>query len=339
MADPRPTKKYPCSQAELYAICTIGWQSYQENLADFVAFSTKYDAQYATDALQAVEAAKQLPDFQARNEPAETSYREMVKTVDLCNRNWRKLRRHIANAFNNDIVKGKIEAAGEPHYKKSMNRNWAETELMLTSATTFMTDNATELTAGGMPAQFVTDFGNAKTTFLGHYAAFTDAGQDEVEGTDQKLNANNAIYATLTAMFDDGQVIYEDNPAKRERFIFTRVWELISSSGGSGSTPLPSDVIEIGFLVFDSMTELPIGAATIQVLGNATTEPVIAVTGQDGTATLKLTGLQPNQTVLLEIQITAPEFDAVNGQFEFMTGQRYSFEVPMIPLTALPPQP
>lgn len=75
----------------------------------------------------------------------------MATTVNNRNKNWRKLRRHIHNAFAKDVVKGKLEAAGEDHYKKSVNRNWAEAELMLTSATKFMVDNATELADGGMP--------------------------------------------------------------------------------------------------------------------------------------------------------------------------------------------
>ncbi len=331
MADQRPVKKYPCSQAELYAICTIGWQSYDENLADFSAFSTKYDAQFSIDAKAAIQSAKELPDFQARNEPSETSYKEMVKTVNLCNRNFRKLRNHIGNAFSKDVVKGKVEAAGEPHYKKSMNRNWAETELMLTSATTFITENNADLSAGGMPPQFVLDFDTAKNQFIGYYAAFTDAEQDELEGTDQKINANNAIWDTLTGMFDDGQVIYEDNPAKRERFIVSRVWNLISSSGNTGGANIPSDTIQIGLFAYDSITQLPIQNAYLRVLNAPDGQIYQAATNAEGILTLSVSGYVPGVPAMVQTEIIADGYITVQGESEFTPGQSYSFDVPLDP--------
>lgn len=327
MAQSRPTKKYPCSQAELYAICSIGWQSYDENLPDFSDFSSKYDAQFSINAKAAIESAKQLPDFQARNEPSETSYTEMVKTVNTCNRNFRKLRRHITNAFNKDVVKGKIEAAGEEHYKKSMNRNWAETELMLTSATTFITDNNAALTAGGMPAQFVTDFATARTAFFGYYGTFTDSEQDEVEGTDEKVIANNGIYDTLMGMFEDGQVIYEEDAAKRARFTFSRVWALISSTGGGGSSSVPADTIELGVYAYDSVTELPLVGAIVRVL-NGPLGVVEAVTGDDGIAVLTVSGYAPNATVMVDSEVEAEGYELISASVEMTAGNAYSFDAP-----------
>lgn len=336
MSYPRPVRKYNCTQAELYAICIIGWKSYNDNLVDFSDFSTKYDAQFATDALQAVQSAKELPDFQARNEPSETSHIQLVSTVLICNRNWRKLRRHIVNAFAKDIVKGKIEAAGEEHYKKSIASSWAETELMLTSATTFITENATELTAGGMPAQFTTDFSTAKTNFLNLYGTFTGSEQDEVEGTDAKIIANNGIYDTLMVMFEDGQVIFEENPAKRERFIFTRVKDLISSSATSGTTPVSPNTIELAAYIFNAQTELPVQGATLVVLNSPSGQPVQATTDENGILKLTITGYQPDQVVTVQTQVTATNFETIEAEAQLGTGQLYSFEIPMDPT---PPQP
>lgn len=330
MANSRPTKKYDCSQGELYAIATIGWQSYDENLADFTAFSTKYDAQYGIDAMQAVESAKQLPDFQERNEPSETAHVELTDANQTCNLNWRILRRHINNAFPENVVKGKLESAGEEHYKKSLARNWSETELMLTSATNFINNNNAELTAGGMPAQFVTDFADAKTAFLGFYGTFTDAEQDELEGTDEKILANNAVYDTLMDMFQDGQVIYEENAAKRARFIFARVKDLITSSGG-GSSTVPANTIEIGAYVFDSQTLLPIAGATLRVI-NGPEGIVEGVTDNEGITAVKVSGYPANATVMVESEVQAAGYDLVMGTAEMTAGNLYSVEVPMDPV-------
>ena len=83
MSNSRPKPKYNCTQAELYAICTIMWQSYAENQPDFEAFKTIYTGQYGIDALQEVEDAKNLPDFQARNQHTETAYINMVEVQEV----------------------------------------------------------------------------------------------------------------------------------------------------------------------------------------------------------------------------------------------------------------
>ncbi len=57
MPEPRPQAIYTCSQSELYAICTIGWNSYSENQPDFEIFKTIYTAAFGSDALLEVQAA------------------------------------------------------------------------------------------------------------------------------------------------------------------------------------------------------------------------------------------------------------------------------------------
>jgi len=179
MAAPRPTRKYNCTQAKLYAICTIMWQSYAENQADFEAFKTIYTAQFGIDALAEVEAAKNLPDFQARNQSTETAHINMQDTAKLCLKAWRSLRSYIKSSFPENLQKPEIEAAGEEHYMKALNNNWSETELMLTSAINYIGNNTAQLTTGGMPAAFPTTVGNLNTEFMGYYNTFTDSGQDE----------------------------------------------------------------------------------------------------------------------------------------------------------------
>lgn len=258
MITPRPNRKYNCTQAELYAICTIGWKSYAENQPDFELFNTTYTPAFGTDAIAAVESAKALPDYQASNEATETAYIQMTTTADELNQKWRMLRSYIKASYPTEVQKPKLEAAGEEHYNRSVSRNWGETELMCTSAIAFITANSAELTTGGMPAAFPTDFSDQHATFTTQYSTFTDSGQDEHEGTDAKINANNDIYDALQRMFEDGQVIYEKDPSKRERFIFARVKELITSKPGGGS----EETTTIRGTVIDNGTENPVSGAT-----------------------------------------------------------------------------
>ena len=332
MATPRPNRKYNCTQAELYAICTIGWQSYQENLPGFEGFSTLYTATTATDALAAIESAKNLPDFQARNEATETAYIQMGQTAEQCLTKWRSLRSYIKASFPQELHKPKIESAGEDHYNKALSRNWGETQLMLTSALSFITDNTAELTAGGMPATFQTDLVTLQTDFTGYYSTFTDSGQDEHEGTDAKVIANNAIYETLQRMFEDGQIIYEKDAAKRDRFIFQRVKEMITSSPSGGTEPTPPDAVIITGTVTDISNGSPIQGATVSILSPADPEPPTTITAANGTYSFEFTDVPDEGTLTATMEVTAIDYETASQPIEVTSGNTYTFDFTLNPI-------
>lgn len=333
MATQRPKRRYNCTQAELYAICTIGWQSYQENLTDFENFSTLYTAATATNAFAAIESAKVLPDFQARNEATETAYIQMGLTAEQCLTKWRTLRSYIKAAFPPELHKPKIEAAGEDHYNKATARNWGETQLMLTSALSFITDNTAELTAGGMPATFQTDVETLQTEFTTHYNKFTDSGQDEHEGTDAKIIANNAIYDTLQRMFEDGQIIYEKDPAKRDRFIFQRVKDMITTPPGGGTDPGNSSDIKVGGTIVDANTLLPIPNASVVLTFPSFPDPLITQTDSEGKYIIEVNGVPNGETFSASMEASAPNYELNQTPVELTADQSYTIDFSLNPIS------
>lgn len=232
MADPRPVRKYNCTQDELYAICAIGWNSYAENQADFLALNTTYTVALGTAALAAVQAAKDLPGEQARGEAPESARIALKEAADIGLHQWRILRSHISKAFPGALFKPKVEAAGGDKYDLAMANNWESVDALLNAGLLFLTDNTAALTAAGMPPAFVADYTTARANFAAVYTAFKTAEQSTEEGTDEKIIANNDLYDDLLSMFDDGQLIYEKNASKRDRFILAKVKSLVTPGGG-----------------------------------------------------------------------------------------------------------
>jgi hypothetical protein len=70
-----PSSIYNCSQQNLYAIVWLAWANYSDNQADFEG---KYTADYATDAVAAIVAAKALPTKQGRNAVPEAIRQQLV---------------------------------------------------------------------------------------------------------------------------------------------------------------------------------------------------------------------------------------------------------------------
>lgn len=331
MGTSRPIAKYHCTQAELYAICNIGWQSYTENQPNFETFKTTYTPAFGIAMVAAVESAKNLPDFQSRNQETETAYILMGQTTTRALTKWRALRSYIKSAFAPELQKPNIEAAGEEHYTKASTRNWSETELMFTSAINYITDNTAILTAAGMPPTFQTDFADLHTQFTSYYNTFTDSGQDEHEGTDAKVNANNAIYDNLQKMFEDGQIIYENNQAKRERFIFARVKELITNTSPNPHS-VPPTVIELGAYIYDTETGEPINGAQLTVFNAPGGVTISALSNSEGYLALTLTGYQAYQSVFMEGEISANGYEIQSGESEVTAGNFYSIEVGLQPV-------
>ena len=332
MPESRPINNYPCSQADLYAVCSIGWNSYGENQADFEAFNTLYTSAYGTDAIAEIEAALNLPGFQERDEAQETLHIEMTKVHSIAITKWKSLRSYIKHSYPSDLQKPKIESAGYDHYSKAANKNWAETQLLLNAGQHFIDNNTADLTTGGMPATFATEYADTTSDFLGLYGKFTDAEQDSQEATDKKINANNAIYSKLIAMFEDAQIVFENIPSKRERFVFQLVYAMITRPTG-GDSITNTQVLILG-KVTDSETGNPISEASVNTTPNGSATTFSAVTDEGGNYELLVKDLVANTEGTLIINADALDYEPTVLPFDYKTGNKHEVNPELIPEVA-----
>jgi len=244
---PRPKAEYSCTQQELYQVCFLIWDSYLENVADFTNENTTYTTAFGQAQRAAVLAAKQMPDFQQRDEASETFGILLKDAADECIIKWQSLEGYIKKSFPKNLQKPKLEAAGASHYDKAADGNWEEVSALMESGKKFIADNNAKLITGGMPSGFPAVFNTARTDFENVYTQFKDAQQDAEELRDAKINANNDLHRAISSLDEDGQKIYRKNGAKRERFTFSTVLELVSGAGASTKTVLiaPASVVTV----------------------------------------------------------------------------------------------
>ncbi len=330
MPTPKPERKYNSTQAELYSICDIGWTSFEENLADFTAAKTFYDAAFLTARRGEVQAAKLLPDEQARGAVPESFNVQMQQAANAALLKWKFLRSHIGDAFTGDLTKPNVEAAGSAYYDTASTGNWEDLKAMLVAGQTFITENLGALTAAGMPAGFQLSYNNAMTAFTDLYDDFKDGEQDAGEGTDEKIIANNAIYDKMMKMFDDGQLIYDNNAAKRNRFIFAQVKSLVTPPGGGNGIPVTSLVIK-GKVTDDSSGT---GIVNAQVQVNDVADPAnVQVTNTNATGDyfFKFDGMTAGAAVSIHHRVTAAGFVTEDKNINMTVGQTHKVNVAMLP--------
>jgi hypothetical protein len=242
LSSDRPVAVYDCKQNELYSVALIIWKSFENYQTEFEAFNTLYTAAFGTAGKAAVVSAKQMPDEFQRSDGHKTLRINLKnKTVEVLIK-WQQLESFINNGFPEEEHDSKLLAAGHGYYRNASNDDWESADSLLTDATSFVTDHTTELTTGGMTATFTAELAAIKTDFETLHTDFTNEEQEAPEQTDAKLTANNLVYKSVVSMSEDGQKVLRNNPAAKQRFVFSHVLQLI------GGGPISDSA---GFIVED----------------------------------------------------------------------------------------
>lgn len=225
--------KYPCKQTELYAAVTSYIFSTNKYIARFAAHNTQYNAANMASLQIQLDSAMALPNFQQRNQPSETLRVQLEEQTDICLNRWRAMRTYVERAYEGEYLKPMLEAAGQSYLSKAINKNWEEVRELIESGSEFLAAHEAELAAVGMPPTFRTEYDVQFATFNGYFNLITGSVQDQHELTNEKLIANNALYDVVIGIGKDAAVIFHtpEEVAIRERFVFTKVLEVISGSG------------------------------------------------------------------------------------------------------------
>jgi hypothetical protein len=234
---------YRCTQQELYSVLTTIWTNYRDHQAELFAYKAKYTVALETTMKGMIQAAKAMPDEEMRNSESQELRVQCKHAADKCIVNWRKLRGYIQEAYGDEVVQSKLEAAGKNYYDAIGKYNWEQIDGMNTSAKAFMSANSGVLTGSGyMPAGFETDYVADSDAFDTLYDAFKYSRQT-TEETDAKILANNNIYAETMKMCEDAKMLYSGNEGVLKKFEFVTVKELVSPPGSASLKFMTEDFV------------------------------------------------------------------------------------------------
>lgn len=269
----RPKADYSCTQQELYTIAENGWTSYGEHLSVFAAKRSIYTAQKGTDALAALEAAVALPDEAARKALHVVLRIDLVALGGQCRIIWDELDSMIRDSFPDNQYETRRNEAGHGFYAAASNNDWEATKALMKNGADFIAQHGAVLagTEGGMLPEFPTDLGTVQAAFKAKYLEFKQAEELTKTLTDEKIEANNAVYRALIKLFADGRKYFRFNASVRHQFTFERLLAMISGSGGSGSK---ADMVIAGVIADINGNRLP--GAVVRLSNSDSSVQVVA---------------------------------------------------------------
>ena len=246
-------RTYSTPQEILYTVCLAAWNLCSQNLLKFSTLRSFYTKAFISGAVNAVQAAKQLPSTRQTIAGRKEARINLVSATRQMRSNWQVLKVYIIKAFEESLVKTKLDEAGAALYARASVDNWSAVRSLIDTANIFIANNLDELMANGnMPEDFQTAFKAAGDNCIDLSVAFSGANMEKEAATGIKVEANNAIYTSAMEMLKDGQQIFKDNAIMKRKFTFSY---LVKMNRGEGSASLR------GYIV--NSLKLPIAGAVI----------------------------------------------------------------------------
>jgi len=234
-------RMYGIPQEILYTVCLAAWKLCSENLQKFSALKAFYTEAFIATAVQAVRDARQLPESRetiAARTVARIKLQDATRQVQT---NWQLLKAYIIIAFEPNMVKTKLTAAGSDLYPRASLDNWSAVRSLIETANLFIAGNLAELMANeNMPADFQTTFKANGDTCIELSEIFSKININKEMATGIKIDANCAIYSSAIKMLKDGQQIFKDDANFKKQFTYRY---LVSRYRGEGSASLKGYIV------------------------------------------------------------------------------------------------
>lgn len=228
-------KNYPCTQPELYAACTAGWSSCNQYLTKFTDLKPKYTPEYVAARLAEITAVSRIPDRYVRSSRQEQDRVNLVGQVQKCLDKWRLLRHAIEEFWPAQEQDLALKSAGLPYFTESTSQRWESCSSLLGNAEAFISANLDKVSSVEvLGPKYAEDFSADVKVFRDLLGKFIDRQNHAGKDTEDKIKADNKLYADLRSMFKDARILFRNEEALLKLFQFDLLVNRISGVGTAG---------------------------------------------------------------------------------------------------------
>ena len=217
----RKTATFNCSQQELYLTSKQAWALCRKHLPRFARLKGFYTEGYIEDRLADVASAKAIPNHKMRKDEPSTNHIYMMVAIRECGGCFQVLKSYIRTAFDEDLQKKKLDAAGQSFFAKAMSGNQAKLNDLNETALQFIASNVADLMKNDNMNAF---FWDEYKTVVAHYntqrKTYIESKKIAQDMRKEKTTANNNVHKNMMKMFSDAKAIFKRDPDLRSQFTF-----------------------------------------------------------------------------------------------------------------------
>lgn len=296
--------KFKCAYAELFSGARMVTRAAIREITFIGTKKVKYNAAYFSALLAQIGLVESMPDEDTREAYISMLHITLKEKANGVLNKWQDLKSNItaAAAFQGELLRPALEAAGQNYYEPAANHDWESVQSLITSAKAFITHNTAQLEAdGNMPTGFGTNFDTLAAAFALALSDYQDGVEQAKIASQTKLTAANALYDKIIEICKDGQRAFKTDDARRDQFVWNSVLYIIRGAGIAG----------IRGTVLDLSTQQPVAGATVLIVQTGDT----GVPDEEGV--YRITGVPAgNYTV----RCTAAGYNTVEQPFQVLTG-------------------
>lgn len=304
------TTKFRGRQQNLYTLSRKAWGYCQEHISDIQKAKAMYTPAFIADMLQQVDTAEAIPDYYNRKDLPKDDYSKMQAAALAVLEQWQMLKDYITDAFEKNLLKSKLEAAGHAYYRPAATRTWDSVASLINSANTFMKANLAALQANGnMPAGFPTAFEDLGKTFNDLRMAYFGKGDNKDALSKDKADADAEVHQSLMKMLRLANRVFKNKPEIGEKFVYANLLREVRGNQAAG----------LKGTITAASTKQPIKGAVIRAIGTE----YHASSGNNGRFSLAMASGSYN------IEVSAPGYQTVVIKRKIEVGIQHRFNLAM----------
>lgn len=220
----RKTATFNCSQQELYLVSERACGLCRTHLPRFARLIGYYTEGYIDDRLAEIATAKAILKHYARNDAPTSNHIYLVEAIKDCGDCFQVLKLYIRKAFEADLQKIKLDAAGQSFFAKAMSGNQGKLNDLNESARQFIASNAADLMRNdNMPAAFLEEYTAVVARYNALRKTYTESKTIAKDLRKENTIANNNVHKQMMKMFADAKVLFRREPDLRSQFTFDSV--------------------------------------------------------------------------------------------------------------------
>ena len=218
----------------------------EQNLDALAAFKSKYNPIYFVNSRNAILAAQNMADADARAAAHETIRLLMVTKSKACLRLWQNMKSYCRDAYpEQELFDIMLTEAGWNYYDAASAQNWPSVQALMVSGYNFISANLDFLMAQGyMPVDFIDRFREAQVDFVATFDSFRQALQASKAGTAARNSALSSCYTNTISLCLDAQDLFADNSVLKDLFVFDTVSSMVAPAGAAGLKGYATYVID-----------------------------------------------------------------------------------------------